>query len=74
MRYIRKNVSAYCPEIEDIQFITVTFAEINILGAKSPGHKATSYSCDHASEHGCRHNGSNGAECPLLKKAIQMTP
>ena len=65
------RVSDYCPETDSVEAVSVTFAEVRMVGNPTPGYKATGYSCTHASEYGCRSNGTRGGDCPLYRKAIR---
>lgn len=70
MRHIVRRIADYCPETEVRQTIEVKFVEVPLLGAAAPGYKATGYYCSYADEHSCSSNGSNGADCPLFRRAI----
>lgn len=64
------RISDCCPETGKIETVSVTFAEIRMTGARTPGQKVLGYSCTHASEHGCSSNGADGMLCPLYRRAI----
>lgn len=62
MTVVRVPYSGYCPELENIQDVTVLFTEVPKPDTSSPEYIASGLLCDYASSIGCSKD-----KCPLFQ-------